>query len=131
MDTTVACLLEQSHHLAGAREALGYFHRLTEDFLALSQHADALSRDLERMSSLASSPAGISEQLVENINRSYISYSKVSERVEFRACKLNYHLDCLEFEFNYFVTVCCVYVDTPENHRQMYRATCKAIYNCL
>jgi hypothetical protein len=92
--------------------------------LALHQHAEALSRDLERMGSLASSPAAISEQLVENINRSYISYSKVSERVEFRACKLNYHLDCLDFEFKHFLQVLSPYVDPPAYHRKMCRLAC-------
>jgi hypothetical protein len=105
METTVACFLEQTHTISGAREAVGLFFRMTEDFMALSQHAEALSKDLERMSVLASSPSSISEQLVENINRSYVTYSKLSERVEFRACRLNYQVECLDFELNYFLKV--------------------------
>jgi hypothetical protein len=105
MESTVACLLEQSHTIAGAKEAVGLFERMIEDFLALLQHSEVLSKDLERMSSLASSPPALSEQLFENINRSFVSYSKLSERVEFRACKLNYHTECLEKELNHFLKV--------------------------
>ncbi|KAJ3314109.1 hypothetical protein HDV04_001140, partial [Boothiomyces sp. JEL0838] len=92
-----------AQEITGTKEGITYFDRLCNEYQSLLQHSTILSSDIERMSELASNPKTLSQSLVANLNQSYILFSQLTDKVEARACKLNFIIESLEVEYQYFV----------------------------
>ncbi|KAJ3323589.1 hypothetical protein HDV06_001613 [Boothiomyces sp. JEL0866] len=91
-----------AQEITGTKEGITYFERLCNEYQSLLQHSTHLSSDIERMSELASNPKTLSQNLVANLNQSYILFSQLTDKVETRACKLNFLIESLEVEYQYF-----------------------------